>query len=255
MKEDTKKMQEFIDRLTGKAPTVVAVTTASPSAIPPDVRVDGCTCDAELNTAADIQKVFKQVQREYTRRWKFIEKAAKLLAKFGFKPGVNVVWDYNTKPTDGEYPLDWTVNEAVYLATGRGQLGDLSGGLQTGDWSAKTRPNVREAIKYIVTSPRVQPVKLTTAQTAHLAESFKEAYHAHLHLVEPMGRVYTFIHQKVGHICELPDKTQHEIYDFLWEFRHESDKDYGFGVNDLVGLLNNTQQELLTMANTSVAVN
>ena len=247
-----------------KKSAVTAVT------IPPDIRIDGCTCDAGLNSVSDIAKVFCEVQREYTRRWKFIEKTAKLLARFGFKPGVNVVWDYNTEPSDGEYPLDWTVNEAVYLATGRGQRGDLSGGIQEGDWYAKTRPNIREAIKYIVTSPRVQAVKLTKVQTKKLSESFAEAYHAHLHLVGPMNRVYTFIHQKigVGCFCELPDKTQEEIYDFLWEFRHaglNSDhtdvngklipEKYWFGPKQLVELLSQIQQQRLAIIESSAVVN
>jgi len=160
------------------------------------------------------------------------------------------------------------VNEAVYLATGRGQRGDLSGGLQEGDWSAKTRPNIREAIKYIITSPRVQAVKLTNAQTKQLSKSFAEAYHAHLHLVGPMSRVYTFIYTKVGHICDLPEKTQEKIYDFLWEFRHgdlNSDhtdvngrpipEGYWFGPKQLVELLSQIQQQCLATTETSTAVN
>jgi len=49
--------------------------------IPLDMRVTKCTCTSGLNTVTDIQKAFDQVQQEYTRRWKFIERTAKLLAK------------------------------------------------------------------------------------------------------------------------------------------------------------------------------
>ena len=198
--------------------------------IPPDMRAAQCTCKSGLNTATDVQKAFKEVQQEYTRRWKFVEKTAKLLAKYGFKPGVDVMGDYDIEH-QGEYPLDWTVNEAVYLATGYGKVGDLSGGIQEGDWTAHTKPNTKAAIAYIASSNRLQPVKLTKTQTTTLKKSFEETYHAHLHLVAPMSRVYTFIHENVGHICDLPDKVQEEIYDFLWEFRHADPNDAHKDVN------------------------
>jgi len=190
--------------------------------IPPDMRIEHCTCKSGLKTAKDLEKAFKEVQKEYTRRWKFVGETAKLLYKFGFKDGVNVVGDYgpwNTYDEKDPYKVEWIVNEAIYLGTGEGTIGDLSGGIQNGDWFARPTP-LKKAMKYLLASDRMQKVKLTRAQKSQLEESFNEAYHAHIHFVAPMSRVHTFIHEKLGSLGDLTEKQFEEVMDFLWEFRH-----------------------------------
>ncbi|MGB2662643.1 MAG: hypothetical protein WAK48_01480 [Candidatus Acidiferrum sp.] len=204
------------------------MSEAATSAVawPVDQRRDGCTCTSGINTLEELVGVIELAQEEYKAQWAAFEETAKLLESFGWKHGVNVKDEYgiSTYDADDPYQLSWVVQEGVYLATGHGNIGDLNGGYQQGDFDVAERPLIKKALDYIQANPRCQRTKLTKTQQKQLRESFEMAYHMHLHFHAPMSRIWFFIHQKLGQFpnsMAIPDDVYEEIRDWFWEVRHE----------------------------------
>jgi hypothetical protein len=194
--------------------------------------------DAEKKNGEDrayLRGLFEEAQQTYKTRWEAIEKTAALLSELGFKDGVNVQSDYNLG-IEENYPISWVVNEAIYLATGHGTIGDLNGGVQNGDWHDDKEADMKAGLKWILTNARLQTAVLDREQTRLVKESFEKAYRQHVVFRKPMSGIYNFIHDRTGCFHEASDDLRDEVYDFLWEVRHGDPKSIGGDVQEFMEL-------------------
>lgn len=218
------------------------------TAWPVDQRQKGCTCKSGIDTFDELLKVIELAQSEYKAQWAAFEETAKLLESFGWKDGVGVQDEFgiNTYDEEDPYKLSWVVQEGVYLATGHGNIGNLNGGYQDGDFMVAEEPLIDQAIDYILANPRCQRTpNLTKEQGVQFIESFKQAYHMHLHFYVPMSRLWVFVYEKLGEYpnsMAIPDDMAEELWDWFWEMRHGSTNTAApSDANELLALLTKAQ--------------
>jgi hypothetical protein len=196
---------------------------------PEDQRHEGCDSDADIKSIQDLVRVIGEAQTGYAEFWQALEATGSLLRNLGWKDGVGVQDEYGIVTHDEKdpYQLSWCAQEAVYLATGYGEIGGLNGGLQEADWSQPQAPKIDEALQYLLTNPRCQRTTLTEEQTVQLRESLEQAVHFQQHHFNPpMSQLHSFIHEKLGVdaaniALEGPGRISNDALDWLSDVRHE----------------------------------